>query len=326
MAKKNRYVDVLRPDVKVRNGDEPILFEDILRFMENREYRIGEKSFKFTLFDNPANGNYVEGLIITTQDSDIPPKRNKRTGAFSSVDIDTNEEGFAYANVFLYDTVRKVLVYEINKNGCFPRQFAEAVYHFWNNPEIREGDGEGEDGEEVVQRVRFDLSFPILARQDAYNRMLRMNYYKKISIELVNPQGLIEQQLEEDDSIENWLKSSINRARGCNANVIRIEQTASPKLNNPEGLSHSAVQEMVDKVRNLFGRGNIQKLEVQGYTDDVEDSRRCRPVDLLTDAFKEFFKIDDIQVHIDVQSTARKEGIEALYNRILPEIHQILGR
>lgn len=321
MAKKNRYVDVLRPTVTVQDGAEPVPFETILRFMENREYRIGEKSFKFTLFNNPANENYVEGLVITTQDSDIPPKRNKRTGAFSSVDINTNEEGFAYANVFLYDTTRKVLVYEINKNGCFPRQFAEAVYHFWNTPE----NGEGEDGEEDVQRVRFDLNFPLFARRDAYNRMLRMNYYKKISIELVNPQGLVEQQLEEEDSIANWLKSSINSAKGCNADVIRIEQTASPRQINPEGLSHNVVQGIVDKVRALFGGGNVQKLEVQGYTDDVEDSRRCRPVDLLTDAFKEFFKIDDIQVHTDLQSAARKEGIETLYSRILPEIQQIIG-
>ena len=42
MAKKNRYVDVLLPNVTVQEGEEPVLFEDILRFMENREYRIGE--------------------------------------------------------------------------------------------------------------------------------------------------------------------------------------------------------------------------------------------------------------------------------------------
>ena len=246
MAKKNRYVDVLRPNVTVQEGEEPVIFEDILRFMENREYRIGEKSFKFTLFNIPANENYVEGLVITTQDSDIPPKRNKRTGEFSSVDINTNEEGFAYANVFLYDTIRKVLVYEINKNGCFPRQFAEAVYHFWNTPE----NGEGEDGEEDVQRVRFDLNFPLFARQDAYNRMLRMNYYKKISIELVNPQGLVEQQLEEEESIENWLKSSINRARGCNANVIRIEQTAFSRQNNSSSRIFSSVDEATEEKRD----------------------------------------------------------------------------
>jgi len=315
MATKARFVDVLQPNVNVQDGEAPVLFENILRFMENREYRLGEKSFKFILFDNPVNGHYVEGLVITTQDSDIPPIRDKRTGEFTSVAIDPARQGFGYANVFLYDTTRNVLVYEINKNGCFPRQFAEAIYNFWNNPEI---------GEEP--RTHFNLTFPIFARRDEYNRMLRMGYYKKISVELVNPQGLVESQLEEEDSIENWLKTSIAKAAGCNANVIRLEQTAISKKINPEGLSHEGVKEIVDKVKSLFGRGNIQKLEVQGYTEDAEDSKRCRPVDLLTDSFKESFRIEDIQVHRDVQSNARKTGIESLYSRILPEIQQILGR
>lgn len=318
MATKTRYVDVLSPQVEVIGEENTILFEDILRFMEGREYRLGEKTFTFTLFKNPAQMDYVEGLVITTQDSDIPPKRNKNTGAFSSVDIDTRIEGFAYANVFLYDISRKVLVYEINKNGCFPRQFAEAVYYYWNMSEQVE--------DEPVVRTRFNLKFPILARRNEYDRMLRMNYYKKISVELINPQGLVLQQLEDDDSIENWIKSSVNRAVGCNANVIRLEQSVFNRKLNPNGLSHAGVKDIVDKVKSLFGRGNIQKLEVQGYTDDVEDPRKCRPIDLLTDAFKEFFRIEDIQVHSDLQSSARKQGIESLYGRILPEIRQIAGR
>lgn len=318
MPTKARFVDVLSPVITTQEGAAPVTFENVLRFMQDREYRIGEKSFKFTLFNNPAHPHYVEGLVITTQDSDIPPKRNKRTGVFSSVDINTAEEGFAYANVFLYDTTRKVLVYEINKNGCFPRQFAEAVYANWNNPTLFE------DGEDP--HVRFDLKFPIFARRDEYNRMLRMNYYKKISVELVNPQGLVEDRLEEEDSIENWIKASVEKAAICNANIIKLEQSAISKRLNPAGLSHDGVREIVDRVRSLYGRSNIQKLEVQGYTDDAEEPRRCRPVDLMTDAFKESFRIDSIQVHRDLQSASRKAGIESLYDRILPEIQQILGR
>ena len=319
MATKARFVDILSPIVEVQEGAVPVLFEDILRFMVGREYRIGEKSFTFLLFQNPMQEDYVEGLVITTQDSDIPPKRNKTTGEFSSVNIDTRIEGFAYANVFLYDTQRKVLVYEINKNGCFPRQFAEAVYHHWNHIETVERD------EEPEIRTPFNLKFPIFARRDEYDRMLRMNYYKKISVELVNPQGIVLNRLEEDDSIENWIKDSVARAAGCNANIIRLEQTAFSRKANPEGLSHYGVKQIIDKVKALFGRGNIQKLEVQGYTEDAEEPNKCRPVDLLTDAFKESFKIEDIQVHSDLQASARKQGIESLYNRILPEIRQILG-
>lgn len=131
MATKARYVDVLSPRITVQEGENQVLFEDVLVFMnaEGREYRIGEKSFHVSLFNDPISEDYVEGLVITTQDSDIPPKRNKRTGEFSPVQIDTRTEGFAYANVFLYDKTRNVLLYEINKNGCFPRQLTEAIYY-----------------------------------------------------------------------------------------------------------------------------------------------------------------------------------------------------
>lgn len=314
MATKVRHVDVLSPVITVPDGAEPILFEDILRFLEGREYQHIEKTFTFTLFEHPAHENYLEGVVITTQDSDIPPKRNKETGALSSVEIDTRLEGFAYANVFLYDKSRKVFVYEINKNGCFPRQFIDAVYSLWNRVD---------DGEE--ERTRFSLNFPVFARRDEYNRMLRMNYYKKISIEVVNPQGLVVDRLADDGSIEQWIKASAQRAAGCNANVIKIEQIALSKRENPEGLSHNVVQEIVDKTRALFGRSNLQKLEVQGYTDDAEGDRRCRPVDLLTDSFNESFRIPDVQVHSNLQRAERKAGIEALYNRILREITEIVG-
>jgi hypothetical protein len=45
MATKARYVDVLSLRVTVPEGASPVLFEEILRFMENREYRLREKSF-----------------------------------------------------------------------------------------------------------------------------------------------------------------------------------------------------------------------------------------------------------------------------------------
>lgn len=294
-------------------GHSPILFEDILSFMSGKEYGIGGKEFMFTLFQDPLDNDYVEGLIITTQDSDIPPKRNKQTGDFSPVSIDVNVEGFAYANVFLYDKRYKVLVYEINKNGCFPRQFLDAFYYHWNRINDEE-------------HPRFSLNFASFSRRDEYNRMMRMSYYKKICIELVNPQALAYDLLAEEDSVEQWIKATAAKAQLFNANTIRLEQSVFSRKQNPNGLSHNGVKEIVDKVLSIFGRNYIKKLEVMGYSEDVEDARRCRPVDLLVDTFNEAFRIQDIQVHADLQRQERKDGIESVYiNRIRPEIMQILG-
>lgn len=51
----------------------------------------------------------------------------------SSLDINVEDEGFAYANAFLYDTQRNVLLYEINKNGCYLNLLKEYFYNTWNS-------------------------------------------------------------------------------------------------------------------------------------------------------------------------------------------------
>ena len=48
-------------------------------------------------------------------------------------------------------------------------------------------------------------------------------------------------------------------------------------------------------------------------------------VNILSDTFDESFGITDIQKQTDVQETERKEGIERLYNQLLPEFIQIMG-
>ena len=78
MATKARSVDVLSPVITVQDGDTPVLFEDILQFMAGKEFVVNEKMFTFALFQSPVDDNYIEGYVITTQDSDIPPKRSPR--------------------------------------------------------------------------------------------------------------------------------------------------------------------------------------------------------------------------------------------------------
>ena len=101
--KKRRSVDVFSVNFRYAEGEtQTVQFEDILKFMNQREYRLGEKIFNFTLL-NCQLSDCMMAIIVTTQDSDIPPKRNKRTGVYSQVQINTTEEGFAYANILFYD-------------------------------------------------------------------------------------------------------------------------------------------------------------------------------------------------------------------------------
>ncbi len=314
MGKKVRNVEILQPKIVLREKGNDVSFSDILYFLDGMDFPFGDKSFSVSLFKDPINDNCIEGLIITTQDSDIPPKRNKTTGDFSPVEIDTRREGFAYANVFLYDKLRNVFIYEINKNGCYNKQLVNMIIALWNHLDNDEG-----------IRPQIDIDFHAFARRDEYNRMLRMTYYKKICVELVNPEGLVNARLEKEDSLENLIKSSIDSGVQNNANVIKIEQTVSSKKLNPGGLSNNLVKDFIDKILNKVGHNNIKTLEVCGYTEDVEGSNRCRAVDLLVDTFDESFKINDIQIHTDVQKQERKNGIERVYNKIIPELQDIIG-
>ena len=314
MANKRRNVEVLSVSFRYAEGEtQTVQFADILRYMNSRKFRMEEKIFDFTLLDCQIQ-DCMMAIIVTTQDSDIPPKRNKRTGVYSQVQINPVEEGFAYANILFYDIRRNILLYEVNKNGCFPNQFRDFIYHYWN---------------EEVDNVRFDLSFPPVIRAHEYQRMLRMDYYKKISIELYAPTELLDCYEENCDSMyKNFLKHQINMGAQSNANTITIEQVALQKKVNPMGLSRSMVIGLVDAVKLIYDRGhhfNIQTMRIEGYTYDSEEPKKCKPIDIFADSFNESFKIPDIQVHTDVQQIDRIIGITDLYNRLLPEFRQLSG-
>lgn len=315
MANKTRNVDVLSVKFNYsENETRTVVFSDILNCLNNQEFRIEEKIFNFNLLKCEIP-NCMMAIIVTTQDSDIPPKRNKKTGKYTKVQINPNEEGFAYANILFYDIHRNILLYEVNRNGCFPNQFKEFIYHFWNA---------------VEDNVKFDISFPAVIRANEYQRMLQMDYYKKISIELYAPNELLNCFNDKNDSLyNNLIKHQINMGVQSNANTITIEQVALQKRFNPLGLSRSMVQGLVDAVKmNVADKGhriNVQKLRIEGYTSDSEDPNKCKPIDLLADSFNEHFKIPDIQVHSDVQQIDRMEGITKLYNKILPELRKLRG-
>lgn len=315
MVNKKRNVDVLSVNFNYsENETRTVVFSDILNCLNNQEFRIEDKIFNFNLLKCDIQ-NCMIAIVVTTQDSDIPPKRNKKTGEYTKVQINPNEEGFAYANILLYDINRNILLYEVNKNGCFPNQFKEFIYHFWNS---------------VEDNVRFDISFPSVIRANEYQRMLQMDYYKKISIELYAPNELINCFSDKNDSIyNNLIKHQINMGVQSNANTITIEQVALQKKINPLGLSRSMVQGLVDAVKtNVADKGfrfNVQKLRIEGYTSNSEDPNKCKPIDILADSFNEHFKIPDIQVHSDVQQIDRIAGITKLYNKLLPELRQLRG-
>jgi len=312
MVTKKRHIDVISTKLTfAENSATNLNFADILRFMDGKEYRYSEKIFEFSLL-NTAISDCIVGIIETTQDKDIPPIKDKRTKQYSQVNINPATQGLAFANIFLYDIQKNILLYEINKNGCFPKQLSEFIGAKWNAEN---------------ETIRFDLTFPAIFRVNEYQRMLQMNYYKRIIVELYKPNELINCFDESTDSLENnFLKHNLQISNQTNADTMKLEQVAMTKKLNPMGLSHSLVKGVVDAVKlNIADKGfihNIQTLRVEGYTGDPED-RALKPINILADTFNEHFKITEILVQSDVQRGERQIGIEGLYNDLLPELRQL---
>lgn len=213
---------------------------------------------------------------------------------------------------FLYDTLRNIFLYEINRNGCFPSQLKEFIEAKWNVEN---------------ENVRFELFFPAVLRANEYQRMLQMSSYKKITVQLYNPRELINCFDESTDSIENnILKHNIQMSNQSNADILTLEQLAIAKKYNKMGLTRTLVKGLVDSVKlNIEDKGfrkNIQTLKVEGYSENPEE-KGYKPIDLLADKFNEYFKITDIQLQSNVQRGERQIGIEELYNKILPELRRL---
>ncbi len=307
MAKKRRYVDIVSTQIITPEDSRiaPPSFKDILQFINGKEYPYGEKIFELTLLDSDDD-NCVIGLIVTTQDKDIPPKRDKRTKEYSQLSLNPVTEGLAYANIFLYDIPRNILIYEINKNSCFIAQFKEFIYSHWNSE----------------MDSRFNISFPVVVKRNEYDRMLRMDRYQKIVVELYKPSELLQCYAENSESMEDMIIDyNIKIGNQNNADYIKIEHLSLSKKINPLGLSRSATVGLFDSIKaNIMDMGftkNIKTLEVVGYTQDFENGKKMLPINLLHDTYNESFKISSIRVQSDVQANERKEGIIALYQRLL---------
>lgn len=315
MARKKRKVEILSTKLEFlsKNSNNP-RFSEILDFINGREIFFPDKDFEFKLLPTTLVGCKV-GVVETMQNKDLPPKKDIQKKTYSPLGIDLKKEKLVFANAFLYDEVRNIFIYEVNRNGCFPDKLIESIYALWNNN----------------PSIKFNLTFPFVLKKDEYNRALRITNYRKIRVELLNPKELVDTFEDETDSVESRIvRQNVESAAQNNADTLVLEQLATTKKLNPSGMSHKFVKGMLDSVLNLMtnkeARHNIKELKVAGYFEDPEEGKSLRTVNLLTDTFDEAFYIQDVELQADIQIWERKAEIEALYEKLLPKFKAIIGK
>ena len=314
MPNIKRKVDIVSVQINSLSGGVTPTFNQLLSCIEANEYYVNGKLFELSMLDSEVQG-VAMAFIETTQDSDLPPVKNKQSKELTALDINPNEEGLAFANILLYDTRLNVLIYEINRNGCYLGKLKEWIERRWN---------------ENHEEQEIEINFPAIIRRNEYNRVIGMTNYRKLVCKLLNPTQIVYEMNNHSESLaEQIIIQQAENGIQTGADFVTIEQNCTLLRLNPHGLSRDFVRGVADFTRNLLQRTrlrqNVETIEITGYSIDPESNRqKIRTIDLLADTFDESFMIPEVQLQVNLQREDRKAGILRLYERIAPELRQII--
>jgi len=314
MPNIKRKVDIVSVQINSLSGGVTPTFNQLLSCIEANEYYVNGKLFELSMLDSEVQG-VAMGFIETTQDSDLPPVKNKQSKELTALDINPNEEGLAFANILLYDTRLNVLIYEINRNGCYLGKLKEWIERRWN---------------ENHEEQEIEINFLAIIRRNEYNRVIGMTNYRKLVCKLLNPTQIVYEMNNHSESLaEQIIRQQAENGIQTGADFVTIEQNCTLLRLNPHGLSRDFVRGVADFTRNLLQRTrlrqNVETIEITGYSIDPESNRqKIRTIDLLADTFDESFMIPEVQLQVNLQREDRKAGILRLYERIAPELRQII--
>lgn len=309
-TKKNKRVEVLSPQIKCFGDD--VTFEKILNIVNGKKFQNEFKDHEIKLMPTTLS-NCLVGIVMTGQNKDLPPKRNNRTGEFSQLNLDVNREKLSFGNIFLYDSRINILFYELNMNGCYLDKLAENIQTYWNS--------QYDD--------KIELSFVPVSRKGEYQRLMKMGYYKEFYVELTNPTEILQDYKDNTSSLFSMAKSYISKGMKNRSDVFVLKFATFGKQVNKIGLSAKSILDLAKSFGFLLAgeqRKNVKKLQVKGYFTDPNEPQTLQPINLVSDVFTIYIKLTVHTLPSNLQETERKEEIEKLYQKHLPELNYIFNR
>lgn len=316
-TRKKKYVEVLTPRVKcLSQNDSEITFSDILSYMTSKTVHYSDKEYIVRAYSSDNPENCQEGIIVTGQNKDIPPKRNNQTGKFSALPVDIAHEKLSFGNAFLYDKELNVLFYERNKNGCFIDTLAKFIKQIWN-----------QDKEEH-EDIKIELDFIAILRKGEYERALKMGYYKEFIAEFTNPKAILEEMADDNSSLYGISKRCATEAFKAKSDRFEIKMSTFGKQVNKDGLSLRTIKEHLKSVRTLLkGRMkcNVEKVRIKGYSSDPEELSSMQTIDLVADVFKPYFRLTSNSLNCDLQEAERRHELRKVYQDIRPDVARCIS-
>lgn len=314
--KKPKRIEVLSTKMKFIEGtaeEDKVNFEDVLVFMNGRKFPDEYKEYEIKIIDSDCE-NCIIGIAITGQNKNLPPKRDRTTGVFSKLNLDIEKETLSFGNIFLYDKVLNIFLYEVNVNGCYLDKLITFIQQEWMK---------------VNSDIKFDLSFPSISRKGEYERMLNMTYFKQIVIELTNPTEILQDYKDNKSLLFSTIKRYLKDGVQTNADTMIINLSTFGKRTNRIGLDRIGVLKLMNSARSLLSgtqKKNVKTLTVKGYLTDPNERDTIKPVNLIADTFNIFIRVSVDVLLSDLQEGERKVEIERLYQKYLSEFKYILRR
>lgn len=288
-------------------AEEEIKFQDLIthRDLPDMELKVKGKMVSLRILQNGRKN--IVGLVETSRNENIPPKKNRRNKKIEKLGL-TTDEGLVYANVFVYEKHRGILMYEVNKFGCFVDHFKEFIIRC---------------AKDIDDFAALNIELNTVLKANEYQRMMKMRFHKSLEVKLANPAQILNDYRHQNDAIWNLCNT------GKNINSQKIQSKFEVEARgNTNGLASRTLKTIVDRALEIL-RGpngaNVQKIEVIGYETDSDDGK-LMPIDLIADRYIQFIELDEPRENADLLEGQRKQQILELYDKCSDDFDSIFGK
>lgn len=306
MALKKRKVEFYKVFIKSLNGekDSDTTFEEIITSKDvvGQEVYVKGKDLEIKIYKNDKD--IIVGLIETSRNNNVPPKKNKKARKLSKLGLNI-DEGLAYGNVFLYDKKRKILLYEINKFGCYLDHFVTYIYSALKATKS-----------DLYKKFRIKLEVVLTANE--YRRILNMDFHKAIEVQIAQPKAIIKDLKHKNGALYNVCESASDLESSRLSAKFEVEGRRKTK-----GLSTKTVKEVMRDISNLLktkSSEKVQKVIVSGYENDV---KKIQKIDLIANRYLKHITLDEPRENLDLLERQRSKEIKDLHKNCITDLDSI---
>lgn len=305
MTLKEKKVDFFQIKLNFIEGITPFTFEDILTSEEVLENEVRIKGKDFMIKILKKDEAQIVGIIAAKKKNGLPAKYDSSLTKITSLGF-SNDDALLYPNIFLYDTEKEVLLYELNKNGCYIDHFILALYKLVKPNNKLKG---------------FAINLNPLFTYDQYQKLLTIKEHTSIEIEIAHP-SKIKEDVDKKGAFGLFIKTG--KKLGGTKLVAKISVDArydDTSLNNDE------VKSIIDEVETLIQQtdGNlVEKLVVKGRSS-ILDNKKIQQIDLLAERLFDYISIKEPRENSDLLEEQREKEILKLIDKHEDELNRIIS-